>query len=208
MRVAGLAGAAAVSLVGLLAAGSPATVPAGSPPSGSSAPVLAEVIVRPGVLHVGRAQAAPLSTADCEKSYGIACYGPAQVRQAYDLPALYARGVTGQGTTIVIVDSYGSPTIRNDLAVFDRAYQLPAPPAFRIIQPAGRVPAYDPADSDMVGWASETTLDVEWAHAIAPGAKILLVETPVSETEGVHGFPQIVAAEEYVLRHFSVDVIS
>ena len=116
--------------------------------------------------------------------------------------------MTGQGTTIVIVDSYGSPTIRNDLAVFDRAYQLPAPPAFWIIQPAGRVPAYDPADSDMVGWASETTLDVEWAHAIAPGAKILLVETPVSETEGVHGFPQIVAAEEYVLRHFSVDVIS
>jgi subtilase family serine protease len=206
MRVARLAGAAAVGLASLLAAGSPATVPAGSPPPGS--PVLADVIVRPGVLHVGRAQAGPLSTADCEKSYGIACYGPAQVRQAYDLPALYAKGVTGQGTTIVIVDSYGSPTIRNDLAVFDRAYQLPAPPAFRIIQPEGRVPAYDPADSDMVGWASETTLDVEWAHAIAPGAKILLVETPVSETEGVHGFPQIVAAEEYVLRHFSVDVIS
>ena len=114
--------------------------------------------------------------------------------------------MTGQGTTIVIVDSYGSPTIRNDLAVFDRAYQLPAPPAFRIIQPAGWVPAgQDQADSDMVGWASETTLDVEWAHAIAPGAKILLVETPASETEGVHGFPQIVAAEEYVLRHSSVD---
>ena len=206
MRVARLAGAAAVGLAGLLAAGSPATAPAGSPPPGS--PVLADVIVRPGALHVGRAQAGPLSTADCEKSYGIACYGPAQVRQAYDLPALYAGGVTGQGTTIVIVDSYGSPTIKNDLAVFDRAYQLPAPPAFRIIQPAGRVPAYDPGDSDMVGWASETTLDVEWAHAIAPGAKILLVETPVSETEGVHGFPQIVAAEEYVLRHFSVDVIS
>jgi subtilase family serine protease len=204
MRVARLAGAAALGLAGLLAAGSPAA----APPAGSSAPVLADVIVRPGVLHVGRAQAGPLSTADCEKSYGIACYGPAQVRQAYDLPALYAGGVTGQGTTIVIVDSYGSPTIRNDLAVFDGAYQLPAPPAFQIIQPAGQVPAYDPADSDMVGWASETTLDVEWAHAIAPGAKILLVETPVSETEGVHGFPQIVAAEEYVLRHFSVDVIS
>ena len=70
------------------------------------------------------------------------------------------------------------------------------------------MPAYDPNNSDMVGWAGETTLDVEYAHAIAPGASILLVETPVSETEGVHGFPQIVKAEEYVVRHHLGDVIS
>jgi subtilase family serine protease len=60
----------------------------------------------------------------------------------------------------------------------------------------------------MNSWAAETTLDVEWAHTVAPGAKILLVETPVAETEGVTGFPQIVKAEEYVLRHYHVDVIS
>jgi subtilase family serine protease len=60
----------------------------------------------------------------------------------------------------------------------------------------------------MVGWAGETTLDVEWAHAVAPGANLLLVETPVSETEGVHGFPQIIAAETYVLNHHLGDVIS
>jgi subtilase family serine protease len=60
----------------------------------------------------------------------------------------------------------------------------------------------------MTGWAGETTLDVEWAHAIAPGASILLVETPVSETEGVTGFPQIVRAEEYALAHYPVGVIS
>jgi hypothetical protein len=70
------------------------------------------------------------------------------------------------------------------------------------------VPAYNPANSDMVGWAGETTLDVEYAHTVAPGANILLVETPVSETEGVHGFPQIVTAEEYVLKHHLGDVIS
>jgi subtilase family serine protease len=116
--------------------------------------------------------------------------------------------VTGRGATIVIVDSYGSPTIRNDLAAFDRAYRLPAPPKFQIIHPAGRIPAYQPASSDMVGWAGETTLDVEWAHVVAPGANILLVETPVSETEGVHGFPQIIAAEKYVLNHHLGDVIS
>jgi subtilase family serine protease len=116
--------------------------------------------------------------------------------------------VTGRGATIVIVDSYGSPTIKHDLGVFDQAFGLPAPPSLRIIQPAGKVPAYNPDNSDMVGWASETTLDVEYAHTVAPGANLLLVETPVSETEGVHGFPQIVAAEEYVLNHHLGDVIS
>jgi subtilase family serine protease len=116
--------------------------------------------------------------------------------------------VTGRGATIVIVDSYGSPTIKHDLGVFDQAFGLPAPPSLRIIQPAGKVPAYNPGNSDMVGWASETTLDVEYAHTVAPGANLLLVETPVSETEGVHGFPQIVAAEEYVLNHHLGDVIS
>ena len=60
----------------------------------------------------------------------------------------------------------------------------------------------------MAGWAGETTLDVEYAHALAPGANILLVETPVSETEGVTGFPQIVAAEKYVIDHHLGDVIS
>ncbi len=209
MRVGRLAAAAVgFGLVAVSAAA--ATVPAAAPAAAPAVPAsaLAGVIVRPGVIHVGRARAGPLTTADCEKLYQVACYGPAQVRRAYGLPALYAKGVTGRGATIVIVDSYGSPTIRNDLRVFDRAYGLPAPPKFRIIQPAGRVPAYDPDNSDMVGWAGETTLDVEWAHAVAPGANILLVETPVSETEGVHGFPQIVAAEEYVLKHHLGDVIS
>jgi subtilase family serine protease len=166
------------------------------------------VIVQPGVIHVGRAQHGPPATADCEQAYKVACFDPAQIRRAYHLPPLYARGVTGKGATIVIVDSFGSPTIKNDLSVFDKAFGLPAPPRFQIIQPAGRVPAYNPASSDMVGWAGETTLDVEWAHVIAPGANLLLVETPVSETEGVTGFPQIVAAEQYVLKHHLGDVIS
>ena len=77
-----------------------------------------------------------------------------------------------------------------------------------IIAPTGKIPRWNSSDSDMTGWGGETTLDVEYAHAIAPGANILLAETPVSETEGVTGFPQIVSAEEYVLRHHLGDVIS
>src|SRR5271156_714352 len=206
MRVGRLA-AVAAGVFGLVAV-SAATGLAPKPPSPAQS-ADGGIVVRPGVIHIARkAQAAPLTTAGCEKDYNIACYGVAQVRRAYGLPALYANGVTGRGATIVIVDSYGSPTIQNDLSAFDRAYRLPAPPKFQIIRPAGRIPAYDPASSDMVGWAGETTLDVEWAHAVAPGANILLVETPVSETEGVHGFPQIIAAEKYVLNHHLGDVIS
>jgi len=182
--------------------------PAAAGPASSSVSALADVAVHPGVQHVGGVQARPPATADCEKAYKVACFEPAQIQQAYDLPAVYASGVTGKGTTIVIVDSFGSPTIRNDLNVFDRTFGLPAPPSFRVIRPVGQVPAYDQGNSDMVGWAGETTLDVEYAHTIAPGASILLVETPVSETEGVHGFPQIVTAEKYVLNHHLGDVIS
>jgi subtilase family serine protease len=175
---------------------------------GSSVSALADVVVRPGMIRLGRAQAGPPTTADCEKDYKVACYEPAQIRQAYDLPALYAKGVTGKGTTIVIVDSFGSPTIAHDLTAFDQTFGLSAPPSFKVIRPAGPVPRYNPANSDMVGWAGETTLDVEYAHTVAPGANILLVETPVSETEGTHGFPQIVTAEQYVLAHHLGDVIS
>jgi subtilase family serine protease len=203
--------AVAIGLCGLAAVASTtpvATGPASSSVSASSVSALANVAVRPGVQHAGRVQASPPTTADCEKAYKVACYEPAQIQQAYHLPSLYASGVTGRGATIVIVDSFGSPTIRNDLKVFDQTFGLPAPPKFTIIQPAGKVPPYDPNNSDMTGWAGETTLDVEYAHTIAPGASIALVETPVSETEGVHGFPQIVKAEEYVIRHHLGDVIS
>jgi subtilase family serine protease len=174
----------------------------------AGAPAGADIVVRPGMIRLGRAQAGPPTTADCEKDYKVACYVPAQIRQAYDLPALYAKGVTGKGTTIVIVDSFGSPTIAHDLSAFDKTFGLPAPPSLKIIAPAGKLPRYNPSNSDMVGWAGETTLDVEYAHTVAPGASILLVETPVSETEGTQGFPQIVAAEQYVLKHYKVDVIS
>ena len=155
----------------------------------------------PGVLHAGHATSQPPTTADCETAFQVACYEPGQIQTAYNLQPLYQRGVTGRGQTIVIVDSFGSPTIRNDLEVFDKTFNLPAPPSFKIIQPAGAVPPYDPNNSDMVGWAGETTLDVQYAHTMAPGANILLVETPVSETEGVTGFPQIIEAENYVVNH-------
>ena len=150
----------------------------------------------------------PPTTADCETQFQIACYQPFQLQRAYEMNRLYHRGLTGRGKTIVLVDSYGSPTITGDLATFDQETNLPAPPSFRIIHPAGDIPSYDPTNYDMGGWGFETSLDVEYAHAMAPGANILLVETPVDETLGVQGFPQMIEAENYVIDHRLGDVIS
>jgi subtilase family serine protease len=185
----------------------PAVAAAAGSAAGPAAPQAA-VIIHPDVHYVGSSSQLPPTTADCQTSFQVACYQPAQIQQAYNLSGLYNQGVTGKGSTIVIVDSFGSPTIANDLAVFDQQFGLPAPPSFKIIRPAGAVPRYDPSNSQMFSWAGETSLDVEYAHAVAPGASILLVETPVAETEGVTGFPQIVKAEEYVISHHLGDVIS
>jgi len=207
MRLGGKA-AVTVSVGALTAALGGLSVPAVAGATAGSASVLASVMVQPGVLHAAKSAKQPPTTADCEAAFDVACYEPGQIEQAYNLPALYAKGITGKGATIVIVDSFGSPTITSDLNAFDKTFGLPAPPSFKIIQPAGKVPPFDINNSDMVGWAGETTLDVEYAHTIAPGANIVLVETPVSETEGVTGFPQIVKAEEYVINHHIGDVIS
>jgi subtilase family serine protease len=205
-KVTGLAVGASVLAIGVIAA----AAPAGSAMTKSAAPATASaptIVTEPGVVHPLGVMSTP-SQANCVKSGFYHCLTPEQVETAYNLPPLYSHGITGKGETIVIVDSFGSPTIKNDLAVFDKQFKLPAPPSFRIITPAGKLPKWNPDDSDMTGWGDETTLDVEYAHTIAPGANILLVETPVSETEGVTGFPQIVEAENYVLKNHLGDVIS
>jgi subtilase family serine protease len=164
----------------------------------------------PNIQHVpgDRGLTFPPTTSFCLANIGIHCYQPFQLQKAYDLNPLFASGVDGTGSTIVIVDSFGSPTIAHDLGVFDQTFGLPDPPSFKVFQPAGAVPPFDPTNSDMVGWAEETTLDVEWSHVFAPGANIVLLETPVSETEGVQGFPEIVAAENWAIDHNIGDVIS
>ena len=180
-------------------------------------------VARPFVVgHVAAsARTSPLSTSNCVAAIGIRCYSPGQFERAYNLGLLHAFRIDGSGQTIAIVDSFGSPTIASDLHTFDQTFSnppagsgIPADPAIatdpqlNIIQPAGAVPPFDPTNDDMVGWAEETTLDVEWAHVVAPRAKILLVETPVSETEGVQGFPEIVKAENYVIDNHLASVIS
>ena len=201
-RVAVLAAGAALAAGVMTVAG--CSVTTATPAKSAGPPTIAAT---PGVIDPAAVIATP-SQAHCEEAFSARCLTPQQVETAYNLGPLYARGVIGKGETIVIVDSFGSPTISHDLGVFDQQFKLPAPPSFRIITPDGKIPGWNSSDSDMTGWGGETTLDVEYAHTIAPGANILLVETPVSETEGVTGFPQIVEAENYVLAHHLGDVIS
>jgi subtilase family serine protease len=198
---AGLGAVAAVSLGLACSVTNGSAESAGSSPSSSPASSVAPS-------HADQSQAAasasPVPGVPAPPSVALS---PAQLTAAYNTDPLLAQGINGDGQTIVIVDSFGSPTIAADLAGFDSAFGLRAPASLKIIQPAGPVPAYKD-NTTMSGWAAETSMDVEWAHAMAPAAAIVLVETPTAETEGTAGFPQIVAAENYVLRHHLGQIIS
>jgi subtilase family serine protease len=168
----------------------------------------------------------PPTQAQCA-SVGRRCFNPASTRAAYNLQPLYQQGLDGTGMTIAIVDSYGSDTIAHDLHVYDQTWGLPpmcgeegvtcsaGMPTFSRLSLQGSPATKAPPSSsngtgqeDKSAWALEVSLDVETAHAIAPGANILLVHTPTAETLGVQGFPQMMAAEDYVVQHHLAQVIS
>ena len=104
----------------------------------------------------------------------VAGLTPAQVATAYGLRGLTfgTQAANGSGQKIAIVDAYNDPNIRTELAVFDSAFKLPGPPSLTVVGQKGTsaLPSYDAV------WALEEALDVEWAHALAPGASIVLVE--------------------------------
>lgn len=180
-------------------------VPAAHPASTTG---LAGVHVHPAsaghISAVGRN--APLPTSQCVSEIGIHCYSPLQYRTAYNLDPLYREGITGKGRTIVIVDSFGSPTIQHDLEVFDKQWGIPDTQV-EVVK-WGDVPVFDPTNPDHTGWAGESTLDVEYAHAVAPDAHIILVETGVSETEGTTGLPEMMDAEKALVKAGRADVVS
>ena len=117
---------------------------------------------------------------------------PAQVITAYGFPSA---ATAGQGKTIAIVDAYDDPTAEADLGVFDSQFGLPACTTangcFKKVNQTGGT-SYPAANS---GWALEISLDVQWAHAIAPGAKVLLVEA------SSNSFSNLLKAEDYARTH-------
>jgi subtilase family serine protease len=117
---------------------------------------------------------------------------PATIKSAYGFST---SSTAGAAQTVAIVDAYDDPSAESDLAVFSSRFSLPACTTAngcfqKVDQRGGAVyPRKDP------GWALEISLDVQWAHAIAPGAKILLVEADSNS------FANLMAAEDYAKAH-------
>ncbi len=121
---------------------------------------------------------------------------PSMVRQAYQFSTLVSNSTTnGTGQTVVIVDACGDSGISADLSTFDSTFGLP-PANLSVYQPQG-TPCSDPT-----GWGLETALDVEWAHVVAPGASIALVEAATASTTNLFG------AWNYSLTHHLGNAIS
>lgn len=112
-------------------------------------------------------------------------YIPSQIRKAYGLNQISA---TGSGQTIAIVDAYGDPTMQNDLTYFCNQFGI-SQANLTIAYPSGK-----PTTKNS-GWALETAMDVEWAHAVAPDAKILLC---VAKSASISN---LVAAVDYATSH-------
>jgi subtilase family serine protease len=128
------------------------------------------------------------------------CYGPDQIRVAYDIRPVLASGVTGAGRTIVLIDAFQSPTIRQDLALFDHIWGY-RNPTFNIVAPDGITP-FNPTDPSQLMWSAEISVDVEWSHAIAPGATIDLVLAK-SDSD-----VDVLRATKFAVDHNLGDVIS
>ena len=124
----------------------------------------------------------------------VPCYGPTQIRTAYDVPS----SVDGTGTTIVIIDGFQSSTVKTDLDAFDAVWGLP--PANLTIPPPPD--GTTPPDPSQMGWFVEQAIDVEWAHAIAPGAHLVLVQAKTG------GDADLLSAMKYAIDNNLGDIIS
>ncbi|WP_243726766.1 S53 family peptidase [Actinocrispum wychmicini] len=128
---------------------------------------------------------------------------------AYNTKPLYDQGIDGTGTTLATVVSYGDKGIKAFIDSYSRSHGLPVADV-QTLEPAGHVPACsDPGTpSDCSSWVGETDLDVAMFHTLAPKAKILVVATPTSETQGIDGFPDMMTAIDFLADHHSATVIS
>ena len=135
------------------------------------------------------------------------CLTPHAMRLAYGIEPLIQKGFTGKGQTVIVMVSFGSPTLKQDMEVFDQTYNLP-PIDLQVISPLNdSVPENDP-HNDKGGWAQETELDVQMIHALAPDAKVLVLTSPVAETEGTFGLPEFRKLEQYIIDNKLGNIVS
>jgi subtilase family serine protease len=133
----------------------------------------------------------------------IVCgYEPQQIDSAYGIEDLHRRGLMGQGQTIAITGAFFSPTIRQDVDHFSRRFRLPQLDGRNyqeVVAPGTQRFPSDPSETQ--SWYIEQSLDVEWAHAVAPDAKILYV----GAANDARGLDQAIA---YVVDQHLANVVS
>ncbi|GCE02730.1 S53 family peptidase [Dictyobacter aurantiacus] len=128
------------------------------------------------------------------------CYTPRQILQAYQIRPLFEAGITGKGQTIAIIGFFQSPHLFTDVHIFDQLFGLPDP-HLTIFAPLGLMPL-DRSNRSQLLAAQEINLDVEWAHAIAPDAKINLV---LSKSAGIE---DLYATTRFAIQHNLGDVLT
>ena len=163
--------AASAMALSMVVFGSPA---ANAAPSANASNILYSV--HPIAIEASRSLVASgFVPGECIAAVGLACYGPQTFHTAYQVPWTINNQLAGTGTQVAIVDAYGSPTVAQDLAAYDAEFGLPAAD-LHVYYPNGQV-TFDPnAQRGLeVGWAEETSLDVQTVHALAPGARINLI---------------------------------
>lgn len=140
------------------------------------------------------------------KKPDIHCYNPSQFMKAYGIDQLHDKQIKGKGQVIILVDSFGSPTMQEDLDHFSDTFNLPRT-QIQFVYPNG---AYvNPlSNADQVGWAQETSLDLEWAHAVAPEATLVNVITNNSETTGLTGLPDLFKGIQMAVADYPGAVVS
>jgi subtilase family serine protease len=129
----------------------------------------------------------------------ICGYTPAQIASAYGFDDLHSQGLDGRGRTIAITGAFFSPTIRPDINRFSKTFGLPKPKYSEVVAPGTRKYPKDPADTQE--WYIEQALDLEWAHAVAPRARLVYVGA-ANDTKGLDQ-----ALNEVVDQHLA-DVVS
>lgn len=137
-----------------------------------------------------------LNFSNCVPTNTTDCATPTVLRTGYDFPS----NETGAGKTIMIVDAFGSPTIAADVAKFSTDTGLPKP-NLTILYPGGK-PTFNPNQAADVRWAEETSLDVEWAHAAAPGAALVLIVAANDQGQSIQ------SAQQYAIQTVQGDVLS
>jgi subtilase family serine protease len=131
-------------------------------------------------------------------------YNGDQLQKAYGVDTLVSQGIDGSGQTVAIVDAYGSPTILTDANKFSQVAGLPPlvnGQNFEIVGPNGTVNKPESPAQDPLGWQAEVTLDVEAVHAMAPGAKIVLVAAP-------NNYSDLDEAVNWVVVHHLANIVT